>query len=327
MASNIKYYLGSLDITVGEYVNRVRLLVVANSDEQASAQLYKVAASYYGTGDEPLEDNGYYANGGELHTRPIGLMEIGAATFFELKRELFVSRAENVQVGDLDASTAEGFKALAKATVHALAARDIVVPQSKMLEALACGMGQKNWQVLNAKFQAPAPQPAAPEKAEMSAYEGRDENKYALRTLFGMLEKTKAKVQFRDRSWNVDSCSPEMLDMKDGMYETVLRLNLDVSEDDEFAGASYGFSGHSFVNAIVEDFTTVVLEDGTRIVFELPVQDWSANVCRTGYGFADILVKARTAAEAESLAQDEAGNHSYSEKTSDYEVDWVTPVK
>ena len=327
MASNIKYYLGSLDITVGEYVNRVRLLVVANSDEQASAQLYKAAASYYGSGNEPLEDSGYYANGGELHTRPIGLMEIGAATFFELKRELFVSRAENVQVGDLDAASAEGFKALAKATVHALAARDIIVPQSKMLEALASGMGQKNWQVLNAKFQTQTPEPAKAEPLVLSNHEGRDENKYALRTLFGALENSTAKVQFRDRTWTVDSCSPEMLDMKDGMYETVLRLNLDVADDDEFAGASYGFSGHSFINAVVENYTTVVLADGTRVVFELPEQEWSANVCRTGYGFAEISVKARTAAEAEALAEDEAGNHSYSEKTSDYEVDWVTPVK
>lgn len=322
MASNIKYYLGSLDITVGEYVNRVRLLVVANSDEQASAQLYKAAASYYGSGNEPLEDSGYYANGGELHTRPIGLKEIGAATFFELKSELFVSRAENVQVGELDAATPEGFKALAKATVHALAARDIVVPQSKMLEALASGMGQKNWQVLNAKFQAPAVKPV-----ELSDHEGRDENKYALRMLFNALENSTAKVQFRDRTWTVDSCTPAMLDMQDGAYETVLRINLDVSKDHELAGASYGFSGYSFANVVVEDFTTVVLEDGTRVVFELPEQEWSANVCRIGYGFADISVRARTAAEAEALAEDEAGNHSYNEKSSDYEVDWVTPVK
>jgi hypothetical protein len=322
MATNIKYFLGTLNVTIGEYSNNVRVLVAANSEAQADEVLEHAAASYYGEGDEALEDGGYYANNGEVHTKASSRVEIGAATFYELRGLLSVHHAGNVKLQDLDAATEPGFKTFAKATANALKAAGIEVKHTKMLEALASGLGQKNWQVLQAKFQAPVE--AVPDQ---KLFEGRDDNKYALRMLFDQLTKSTATVQFRDRSWVVNSSSPEALGTEEGQYQPVLRLDLAVDSEHELAGASYGFLGREFDGAVVEDFTTVVLADGTRVEFILPELEWSANVCRTGYGFSDIVVKARTAAEAEELALDDAGNHYYSEKNSDYEVDWVTPVK
>lgn len=43
-------------------------------------------------------------------------------------------------------------------------------------------------------------------------------------------------------------------------------------------------------------------------------------VCRVGYGFATIPVEANTLEEAETIALDEAGGHSFSEKTSEYSL-------
>ncbi len=56
-------------------------------------------------------------------------------------------------------------------------------------------------------------------------------------------------------------------------------------------------------------------------------ETYEVSVCRTGYGFHRIQVQARSAEEAEELALDEAGDHSYSEKTSEYTLDGTTKIK
>lgn len=50
------------------------------------------------------------------------------------------------------------------------------------------------------------------------------------------------------------------------------------------------------------------------------LQDFEIQVCRTGYGFATIDVKAASEYEAGQLALDVAGDHSYSEKDSQYQL-------
>jgi hypothetical protein len=50
-------------------------------------------------------------------------------------------------------------------------------------------------------------------------------------------------------------------------------------------------------------------------------ESYTVTMCRTGYGFAYIDVMARSPEEAEELAMDEAGDHSYSEKASEYKAD------
>lgn len=47
---------------------------------------------------------------------------------------------------------------------------------------------------------------------------------------------------------------------------------------------------------------------------------FDVDVCRTGVGFATISVMARTAAEADELALDCAGDYEYSEKNSEYSL-------
>jgi hypothetical protein len=53
---------------------------------------------------------------------------------------------------------------------------------------------------------------------------------------------------------------------------------------------------------------------------------FDVSVTRVGYGHRVIQVQAETAAEAVRLAEDQAGNHEFSEHTSDYTVEGVTLV-
>jgi hypothetical protein len=47
---------------------------------------------------------------------------------------------------------------------------------------------------------------------------------------------------------------------------------------------------------------------------------FSVEVCRVGYGFATIEVMAISQEDAEEKALDEAGDHEYSEKSSEYSI-------
>lgn len=57
--------------------------------------------------------------------------------------------------------------------------------------------------------------------------------------------------------------------------------------------------------------------EGKGVVI-VTTQKFEVQVCRTGYGFATIVVEAETQAEANELALDEAGDHEYNEKDSEY---------
>jgi hypothetical protein len=61
-----------------------------------------------------------------------------------------------------------------------------------------------------------------------------------------------------------------------------------------------------------------------------PVSDepeaYAVNVCRTGYGFNRIEVMAKSAPEAIEKALEEAGSHSFSDKSSEYTEDGVTKL-
>jgi len=56
-------------------------------------------------------------------------------------------------------------------------------------------------------------------------------------------------------------------------------------------------------------------------------QKFSIPVVRIGYGFKTIEVEANSQEEAEQLALDEAGDHEYSEKSSDYEIEGIISPK
>ncbi|MNR71308.1 hypothetical protein D3C71_19230 [compost metagenome] len=174
MATNIKFFVGSLIVRVGEYENTVRNLIVANSHERALEVLEFAAASYYGNGDEPKEHGGYYANGSQIHTMPVGVHEIGLAAFLELKDLLSVHRDANVAPQlDAEAFTPAGFKAFTKSVVNGCAAKGLAVGQSTMLAVLARAFGLKNWFSLNERLQQRAA-PSVTATAAPAGHEGRE---------------------------------------------------------------------------------------------------------------------------------------------------------
>jgi hypothetical protein len=60
---------------------------------------------------------------------------------------------------------------------------------------------------------------------------------------------------------------------------------------------------------------------------ELETRAFEVPVVRIGYGFTTIVVMAKTLEEAEELALDEAGDHEYSEKSSEYEIEGESKPK
>ena len=55
---------------------------------------------------------------------------------------------------------------------------------------------------------------------------------------------------------------------------------------------------------------------------EGPTKKFEVPVARTGFGYRTAIIEARTEEEAGMVALDAAGNHLYSEKHSEYEVDF-----
>jgi hypothetical protein len=51
------------------------------------------------------------------------------------------------------------------------------------------------------------------------------------------------------------------------------------------------------------------------------------DVCRTAYGFNTLEIEAESPEQARELALDEAGNHEYSEKASEYTCENVSLKK
>ena len=47
---------------------------------------------------------------------------------------------------------------------------------------------------------------------------------------------------------------------------------------------------------------------------------YEIEICRTGYGFRTITVEAHSYKEAKELALNEAGEHDYNEKSSEYDI-------
>ena len=68
----------------------------------------------------------------------------------------------------------------------------------------------------------------------------------------------------------------------------------------------------------VHNYITGQENDARRV--DLPLKSFDVPVCRVGYGFATITVMAHNDEEAEQLALDEAGNHEFSEKNSEYQI-------
>lgn len=68
------------------------------------------------------------------------------------------------------------------------------------------------------------------------------------------------------------------------------------------------------------------LSSGTAVVYAEP-QDFDVHVVRTGYGHRTFRVSAKSQAEADRIALDEAGSHDFSENSSEYSVEGSLIVK
>ena len=66
-------------------------------------------------------------------------------------------------------------------------------------------------------------------------------------------------------------------------------------------------------------------EKGTNMVKKMRL--FEINVCRIGYGHASFTVHGRNKKHAEERAFEEAGNHSYSEHSSEYKIDSTVEIK
>lgn len=153
MIKQLRFFVGTLSVTIGEYKTEVNRLIVAVSKERAWVVLEQAATLLYGNGNEPKEDDGYYTNHGEIHTKAQKLHEIGLASFLELRMVLNQSYDEDTP-GHFTVQTEaiEGFKAFSASVARTLEGRGIKVPHLYMLDALAKAFGQKNWQILREKL-------------------------------------------------------------------------------------------------------------------------------------------------------------------------------
>ena len=62
--------------------------------------------------------------------------------------------------------------------------------------------------------------------------------------------------------------------------------------------------------------------EAREVVYEaLPQREFEVNVTRVGYGTRSVRLSAKTEQDAIEMADDDAGNHTYSEHASDYVIE------
>jgi len=117
----------------------------------------------------------------------------------------------------------------------------------------------------------------------------------------------------------VKHCPEFKLDQNDGQ-----KVHVTAYDDED--GAAWKLM---FGDEVVEDgFQSTAdaemwARDNGYIPMSQEPERYRVSICRTGYGFTSIDVMARSPEEAEDLAHDEAGDHSYNEKSSEYTTDGV----
>lgn len=163
-----KTYVGKILVRIGEYDNDVTLLVVANSDKAAWDVLEGTAQNYYGDDSTPFEDDGYYANNGEIFTQAKSLTDIGLATFLDMKPHFMVRRQVNVTAPDESALEAP-LSELAQSLTSALNRKEKLVSHSQVLNAVAAAYGHKNWNLLRTKLEALEPKSNATSQPVVAA--------------------------------------------------------------------------------------------------------------------------------------------------------------
>lgn len=317
MSKNQRYFLGTLTVRIGEYENDTRYLLVANTNDRALLVLDQAAANFYGDGNQPREDGGYYANHGEVHVSPKHMREIGLAEFETLKAFFHVRYDENVkEQGAPEEGTSEAFKAFAKSASNLLEQRGTQVSHSVMLDVLAGAVGEKNWQVFHAKLarkEDAQKQPAQP--AAASEPKG----------LKGILKLQQDLLEEIGFSFSPDVDQP-------GLWVwTAVTEGCDSSFDSLAAAVGDAWASAAEQAKAVHQMSEAQWNGigflrQQELLRQLGGQDGSGeatyevDVCRVAYGHKTLRVRANSEQAARELAVEEAANLEYSESNADYEV-------
>lgn len=125
-----------------------------------------------------------------------------------------------------------------------------------------------------------------------------------------------------------------------GFVTTVIEMSLSSFVDNDLEGVldllsekatgtellsdiSYKVVGHHGNSLKVEVTGSIEsIDDGEEIEeSDLPMKEFEIEVTRVGYGRRTVRLSARTEDEARDIADDDAGNHIYSEDSSNYIIE------
>lgn len=85
---------------------------------------------------------------------------------------------------------------------------------------------------------------------------------------------------------------------------------------------SYSVVGHQGNTLTVRVTGSIEIIDVEDVdVEKLPMREFEVQVTRVGYGNRTVRLSARTVEEAQNIADDDAGNHMYSEHVSNYIIE------
>ena len=120
----------------------------------------------------------------------------------------------------------------------------------------------------------------------------------------------------------VTVCLADLMEKDSSGY--LSHLSQEVTGTDVMSEMLYRIVGHSAytVDVEVKGCINTLAQDQLEYIEadNLPQREFEVTVTRVGYGFRTFRMFAKTAAEAESIADDDAGSHLYSEKESEYQV-------
>jgi len=166
-----KTFVGKLAVRIGEQVNDVTVLVVANSLKAAENTLKRDAKEYYGS-TSAFTDGGYYSHGGDVCTSPRRVNEIGLATFLELRKFIRVTCATNCVIPN-EFEPNSSLQDYARSLTKAFNKGCKTVLYAQVLTAMSEAFGEKSWRHFKVKTEAIL-------KANQSAFK---ENQHSLQGL------------------------------------------------------------------------------------------------------------------------------------------------
>lgn len=118
----------------------------------------------------------------------------------------------------------------------------------------------------------------------------------------------------------IDLCDIIDLDLE-GLLDKLSELATDSVCLTGFTYRVVGHTGDTLQIEVTGELDETVIDFEEIAEEDLPEQEFLVEVTRIGYGRRTVTVKAKTKEEAESIADDDAGNHLYSEYQADYKFE------